>query len=136
MRGDLFTIGSLMVMAKEGNLEAFMEAKQKLHLVKDVFADDKDYPCEVINTPYLTTKSPNGKATHPDQEKFNQLTEDFMTNLAKKSLVLRSRYGSGKTTFMQRLIRERNPERVLFITYRQTLARDIMRNFGQLGFKN
>ena len=41
-----------------------------------------------------------------------------------------------KTAFMQRLIRERNPERVLFITYRQTLARDIMRNFGQLGFKN
>ena len=136
MRGDLFTIGSLMVLAKDGNLEAFMNAKQHLHLVKDVFADDKEYPCEVINTPYLTTKSPNGRATHPDQEKFKQLTEDFMTNLAKKSLVLRSRYGSGKTTFMQRLIRERNPERVLFITYRQTLARDIMRNFGQLGFKN
>jgi hypothetical protein len=59
-----------------------------------------------------------------------------MTNASKKSLVLRSRYGSGKTTFMQRLIQERNPERVLFITYRQTLARDIMRNFGKLGFKN
>ena len=58
------------------------------------------------------------------------------TRTAKKGLVLRSRYGSGKTTFMQRLIKERDPKRVLFITYRQTLARDIMRNFGKLGFKN
>jgi hypothetical protein len=33
-------------------------------------------------------------------------------------------------------VKARNPKRVLFITYRQTLARDIMRNFGKLGFKN
>ena len=37
---------------------------------------------------------------------------------------------------MQRLITEHNPERVLFVTYRQTLALDIMRNFGKLQFKN
>ena len=53
-----------------------------------------------------------------------------------KTFVLKSRYGSGKTTFMQRLIKEHNPERVLFITYRHTLALDIMRNFGKLQFKN
>ncbi|MFM7985384.1 MAG: hypothetical protein ACKPKO_39330, partial [Candidatus Fonsibacter sp.] len=49
---------------------------------------------------------------------------------------MRSRYGSGNTTFLQRLVRARKPERVLFITYRQTLARDIMRNFCKLGFKS
>ena len=49
---------------------------------------------------------------------------------------MRSRYGSGKTTFLQRLVKSRKPDRVLFVTYRQTLARDIMRNFGKLGFKN
>ena len=37
---------------------------------------------------------------------------------------------------MQRLVEARNPERVLLITYRQTLARDIIRNFGKLGFKS
>ena len=37
---------------------------------------------------------------------------------------------------MQRLIKNGNPERVLFITYRQTLARGIVKNFGKLGFKN
>ena len=47
-----------------------------------------------------------------------------------------SRYGSGQTIFLKRLMQERNPERVLFITYRQTLARDVMRNFSELGFAN
>ena len=37
---------------------------------------------------------------------------------------------------MQRLIQEHNPSKVLFITYRQTLARDMSRNFKHLGFKN
>ena len=59
-----------------------------------------------------------------------------MSNASQKMLIVRSRYGSGKTTFLQRLIKERDLKRVLFITYRQTLARDIMRNFGKLGFKN
>ncbi len=37
---------------------------------------------------------------------------------------------------MQRLINEQGYKRVLFVTYRQTLARDIMRNFKKLGFNN
>jgi type I site-specific restriction endonuclease len=53
-----------------------------------------------------------------------------------KTLVIKSRYGSGKTTFLQKLIKDYDMTRVLFITYRQTLARDIMRNFKKLGFKN
>ena len=64
-----------------------------------------------------------------DQAMFKALTKEVMDNPVKKSLVVRSRYGSGKTTFLQRLVRSCQPERVLFITYRQTLARDIMRNF-------
>ena len=59
-----------------------------------------------------------------------------MDSPSKKALVVRSRYGSGKTTYTQRLSKARNPERVLHITYRQTLARDIMKNFGKLGFKS
>jgi len=33
-------------------------------------------------------------------------------------------------------VKEQGYQRVLFVTYRQTLARDIMRNFGKLGFKH
>ncbi|MFM7982793.1 MAG: hypothetical protein ACKPKO_26065, partial [Candidatus Fonsibacter sp.] len=72
----------------------------------------------------------------PDQRKFQTLTDEVMNNPAKKALIGRSQYGSGNTTFFQRLVNSRNPERVLFITYRQTLARDIMRNLGKLGFKS
>ena len=57
-------------------------------------------------------------------------------NADTKTFVLKSRCGSGNTTFMQRSIKEHNLERVLFITCRQTLALDIMRNFGKLQLKN
>ncbi|MFM7982526.1 MAG: hypothetical protein ACKPKO_24710, partial [Candidatus Fonsibacter sp.] len=59
----------------------------------------------------------------PGQARFRALTKEVMGNPAKKSLIVRSRYGSGKTTFLQRLAKPRKPERALFITYRQTLAR-------------
>ena len=37
---------------------------------------------------------------------------------------------------MQNSITNQSPERVLFITYRQTLARDIVTNLGKLDFKD
>ncbi len=71
-----------------------------------------------------------------DQRQFRTLTDEVMDNPAEKALIVRSRYVSGKTTFLQRLVKARNPERVLFVTYRQTLAREIMRKCGKLGFKS
>ena len=68
-------------------------------------------------------------------EVIKQVVSNFM-NAHTKALVLKSLYGSGQTTFMQRLIHNHKPERVWFLTYRQTLARDIMRNFEKLKFKN
>jgi hypothetical protein len=66
-----------------------------------------------------------------DQARFQSLTDEVMDDPAKNSLIVRSCYGSGKTTFRKRLVEARNPERVLFVTYRQTLARDIVRNCRQ-----
>ena len=100
----------------------------------DVFKDDVDYKPTLINTPYLTTRP--GEEPNKDQTQFKTLADRFMEQADQKSLIIRSRYGSGKTTFLQELIKEQNPKKVLFITYRQTLARDIMRNFKKLGFKN
>ncbi|MFM7981362.1 MAG: hypothetical protein ACKPKO_18805, partial [Candidatus Fonsibacter sp.] len=88
-----------------------------------------------IKTSFLTTKRPGDEMT-PDQIQFQTLTDEVVHNPAKRGLIVRSRYGSDKTNFLQRLVKARNPERVLFITHRQTLARDIMRNFGKLGFKH
>jgi tRNA A37 threonylcarbamoyladenosine biosynthesis protein TsaE len=54
------------------------------------------------------------------QKTFKATTDNFMSNASQKMLIVRSRYGSGKTTFLQRLIKERDLKSVLFITYRQT----------------
>ena len=108
--------------------------RPSLNMNQDVFNDDVDYKPTLINTPYLTTKP--GQKPNPDQKQFKQLADRFMEQAEQKSLVVRSRYGSGKTTFLQELIKERDPKKVIFVTYRQTLARDITRNFSKLGFKN
>ena len=131
-----YSLNSLRALAKEGNLEEFDRINPLLDSTKNVFDDGSDYPCIDINTPFLTTKTPEAPDTHPDQARFRTIVQDFVQNVGEKSLVLRSRYGSGKTTFTQRLINEQGYKRVLFVTYRQTLARDIMRNFKRLGFQN
>jgi hypothetical protein len=130
-----FTIASLIVLAKAGNLEKYNKIKPDLNMNNDVFHDDEEYKPVVIDTPFLTTKTNDDEPTD-GQQTFKDLTENFMNEPSKKTLIVKSRYGSGKTTFLQRLIKKRNLKRVLFITYRQTLARDIMRNFNKLGFKN
>ncbi len=106
-----------------------------LSMNKNCFFDEVVYDTIEIDTHFLTVKTQDDQPTQ-DQAKFQQLTNEFLDNSAKKSLIVRSRCGSGKTTFVQRLIKAKNPQRVLFVTYRQTLARDITRNFGKLGFTN
>ena len=132
---QLFSIGSLFVLAKEGNAEMLERIKPTLNMNADIFTNGKVYNHTEIDAPFLTTKTP-GAEMSPDQAKFKTLTKEVMDNPVKKSLVVRSRYGSGKTTFLQRLVKSRKPERALFVTYRQTLARDIVRNFWKLGFKS
>ena len=130
------TIGSLFVLAKEGNPQMLERISPELNMNKDVLFEDADeFPAIEIDTPFLTPPTETTQKT-PDQETFQRLVDETLDDPSKKSIIVRSRYGSGKTTFLQRLIKAKNPKRVLFVTYRQTLARDIMRNFGKLGFKN
>ena len=136
LKSTLFTIRSLKKLAEMGD-------PKKHSQLDDPFTDDEPYqkvetvvvPAVEIDTPFLTPETETTPKT-PDQETFQRLTDETIDDPTKKSLVVKSRYGSGKTTFLKRLIKAKNPKRVLFITYRQTLARDIMRNFGPLGFKN
>ena len=72
-----------------------------------------------------------------DQQTFQDIVGQFEQKEKVKTLIVRSAYNTGKTTFLQDLLREpQKYKRVLFITYRQTLARDIDRNFKKLGFRN
>ena len=132
-----FTMRSLEALAKAGNMEMYERVKPAMQLrTADIF-DDSDYHPVKIDTPFLVSQEEGGEMTG-EQQKFKELTEEVMDGGegGKKTLVVRSRYGSGKTTFLQRLVKKYDPKRVLFVSYRQTLARDLMRNFGKLGFKN
>ena len=130
-----FTVQGLIPLAKAGSMEMFERISPRLHLHLGTVESEQEFGPVVIDTPFLLPP-PGESESCEGQRVFRSLTQRFMQEAGQKALVVRSRYGSGKTTFMQRVIQEHNPKRVLFVTYRQTLARDIMRNFGQLGFKN
>ena len=90
-------IGSLIVLAKQGNLEMYERIRPSLNMNQDVFKDDVDYKPTLINTPYLTTKP--GQEPNKDQKECKKLADRFMEQVDQKSLIIRSRYGSVKPLF-------------------------------------
>jgi hypothetical protein len=65
---------------------------------------------------------------------YNELNNKFKDT---KYCVIKSRYGSGKTTFIKDLIKNKYiNKRIIFLTMRQSLARNINKNFRELGFIN
>ena len=130
-----FSIGSLFVLAKEGNAEMLERIKPTLNMNADIFTNGKVYSRTDIDTPFLTTKKPGDKMS-PDQAMFKALTKEVMDNPAKKSLVVRSRYGSGKTTFLQRLVRSRNPSGSCSLPTARPWRGTSCATSGSWGFKN
>jgi hypothetical protein len=129
-----WTLGGMVPLVKEGNMEMFERILPRLHLTVSHAETDEDFRPTVIDTPFLLAREQ--EEPNDGQRLFKELTERFMGQQEQKALIVRSRYGSGKTYFLQQLMKRQDMKRVLFITYRQTLARDIMRNFSRLGFKN
>ncbi|MFM7980926.1 MAG: hypothetical protein ACKPKO_16565, partial [Candidatus Fonsibacter sp.] len=99
-----FSIGSLFVLAKDGNAEMLEHIKPTLNFKADIFTNGEVYNHTEIDAPFRTTKTP-GAEISPDQARFRALTNEVMDNPAKRSFTVRSRYGSGKTTFLQRLVK-------------------------------
>ena len=69
---------------------------------------------------------------------YDIIKNKFINNDNKTKLcVIKSRYGSGKTTFIKNLIKnEYCDKRIIFLTMRQSLARNINKDFKELGFLN
>jgi hypothetical protein len=53
-----------------------------------------------------------------------------------KVLAIKSAYGTGKTVLICDIIKELNPQRILFITYRQTLTNDFLGIFGKYNVRS
>ncbi len=94
------TIGSLLYLAKEGDIDKYNTIRPSLYVSKDLFDDGHVYTSIEIDTPYLMTKT---EEINTGQSLFKDEVKKFM-KYDNKSLVLKSRYGSGKTAFMQKLI--------------------------------
>ena len=117
-------------------MDKYNSLKPLLHMTNVVYNDGVEHPCLEIDTPFLITKDPRAPDKNKGPKQFQRTVDDFLADVSKKSLVVRSRYGSGKTTFVQRVLQEQNPSKVVFVTYRQALARAMSWNFKHLGFKN
>ncbi len=102
-------IGSLHQWVQRGHTEMHNRIKQTLKTNTHAFADEVVYPAIEIDTPFLTSKT-GGTPQPPDQDKFQRLTDETMDDPSKTTLVGRGRYGSGKTTYRQRLIKAWNPQ--------------------------
>jgi hypothetical protein len=78
-------------------------------------------------------KKNNNKKENETEKKI----EDKLEDNNNKYCVIKSRYGSGKTTFIKKLIeKEYLNKRIIFLTMRQSLARNINKDFKELGFIN
>ena len=95
LQPEFFSIGSLFVLAKDGNIEMYERIKPTLKTHKRVFDDSGAYPVVEISTPFLTPKSPTD-APNKDQARFQEPTDEVMDSPGKKALIVRSRYGSGE----------------------------------------
>lgn len=115
------SIGSLFSFAKTDNPGLFSDIKSKLISINDTLNDDNDYISKSIDSKYLDI----------NHNAFSQ----FVDHNAH-SLVIKSDYGSGKTTIVHDFIKQ-NPQykRVLFICSRVTLCQDIYHKFSDLGFE-
>ena len=82
---QFFSIGSLFVLAKEGNAEMLERIKPTLNMHADALANDAVYNHTEIDTPFFTTP---GALMIPDQVGFQALTDEVMDNPAKKLLLV------------------------------------------------
>lgn len=63
-----------------------------------------------------------------EYEKYNDSDHTFF--------MLKSPYGTGKTTMIEHICKTYGYEKILFITHRQSLANDFDKSFGKIGFYN
>ncbi|MFM7990088.1 MAG: PriCT-2 domain-containing protein, partial [Candidatus Fonsibacter sp.] len=74
-----FSIGSLFVLAKEGNADMLESINPTLNMNANIFTNGKVYNRIDINTPFLTTKK-SGDDMSDDQNMCNARTKECMDN--------------------------------------------------------
>lgn len=101
------------VLVKCAKLDIKMYDMTLKHLYKNKYEDEFIN----INSQYLYTEE--------NKHIFNDWNENY------KCLMLKSAYGTGKTFAFKQIIESYNPKRILFITYRQSLAHSLIEDLQQ-----
>ena len=102
MTANSLNIGSLHYWAKKDCPELYQRIRPTLKSVCDIFADDQKHESIEIDTRYLVPKDGNYSK---DQQTFKLVADQFETQ-DTKTLVIKSAYGTGKTYFLQQLMKK------------------------------
>ena len=113
--------------------------KNKISL-KGIYEDDVVYNEIEIKTKFLLDKeqviTKHIKNPKTDSQIFGNYIYDFVFNDNLKVLGIKSRYGSGKTKLLTKIINAKEIKRSCFLSCRRALSYDIEREFEDLEFKN
>ena len=101
MKPKSLGIGSLILWAKRDNLAKYDEIKPTLKMIGNIFEDDQKHESIDTNAKYLVPR--DGKYTK-DQQTFQDTVRQFEEKDKVKALIVKSAYGTGKTSFLQDLM--------------------------------
>lgn len=108
--------------------------------IKKIYEDDISYNETTIKTQYLLNKEQNISKLiqNPleDTEVFSNIIYNFLFEDKIKVLGIKSKYGSGKTKLLTKMIKTKNINRACFLSCRRALSYDIESEFNELKFKN
>lgn len=121
-----FSIASLKFFAKQDNPDLYPDIGSTLEEPSFI---PHDFSSEYL----LGDKIEN---INDNKSFVSQHIIDWMTTDTYKSLAIKSCYNSGKTDIIKKIITEFNPQKILFISYRQTLTHELHGNFKDLGVRS
>jgi len=114
-----FNVYTLKTMAREDNFNN----KYQEYFNKEY--DSYDFEYNELDVNYLE---------NTNKLNYESISEYFEN---EKLCVLKSPYGTGKTTYITKLIQERYiNKRIIFLVMRQSLSNNLEAEYGKLGFKN
>lgn len=120
------SIGSLKKLVKEDNPEKYAELEYSIE--KQVFETIQFNSNYLLNDENESIKSKKSFiSTYVDQ---------WQKNKNIKTLAIKSTYDTGKSRLIGKIIEEYNVERVLFVSYRQTLTNELHGSFSKLQVKS
>lgn len=130
-RKKVLSIKTLKYYAKKDNPELYTD----INHVNNICEDITKYDSIVINENYLLNRVDNIYERIKDRKTIvTQNVWKWLKTSTIKTLAIKSPYNTGKTSMISQILDEFDPQKVLFITHRQSLTNELYGTFGNYGF--